>query len=131
MPLGFREPAVYSIRKRGRIWQRGDGLLKIEISMPQKYVDIWLTHDDNPSDVQEYVREWKRWKPEYNITVFRSGSRDLGSLTADLLRQNKDIGSNDAALNMPQKDQVETKTRQESGPKPAPRRRKRKQTLSR
>lgn len=50
----------------------------------KRYIDIWLKRDEPTPDLTEY----RRCFPDYTITVWHSGHRDLGELTAQLLHAN-------------------------------------------
>ena len=60
--------------------------MRIDVDPKEKYMDIWLTHDDTPPDVQRLHALY----PEVEITLFRSGTGDLAALTGELLKNNLD-----------------------------------------
>ena len=59
-------------------------MLRIEVNLEKNYVDIWLAHDEAPPDLEAL----RALFPKYQIVQWRSGTGDLASLTAGLLRNN-------------------------------------------
>lgn len=60
--------------------------MRIDVDPKEKYMDIWLAHGDTPPDVQRLHALY----PEFEITLFRSGTGDLAALTGELLKNNLD-----------------------------------------
>ena len=60
--------------------------MRIDVDPKEKYMDIWLAHGDTPPDVQRLHALY----PEFEITLFRSGTGDLATLTGELLKNNRD-----------------------------------------
>ena len=60
--------------------------VRIDVDPKEKYVDIWLAHGDTPPDIQRLHALY----PEFEITLFRSGTGDLAALTGELLKNNLD-----------------------------------------
>ena len=81
----FRAPGLF----RERLWQTmAEGVLpvRIDVDPKEKYMDIWLAHGDTPPDIQRLHALY----PEFEITLFRSGTGDLAALTGELLKNNRD-----------------------------------------
>ena len=60
--------------------------MRIDVDPKEKYMDIWLAHGDTPPDAQRLHALY----PDYDITLFRSGTGDLAALTGELLKNNRD-----------------------------------------
>ena len=58
--------------------------MTIDINIKDKYIDLWLDRGESTPDLGELRQQF----PGYQITVFHSGSGDLASLTAELLKVN-------------------------------------------
>ena len=61
--------------------------MRIDMNPQKKYIDIWLTHSDSPPDVQRL----KTLYPDFDIVIWKSGAGDLTALTAELLKNNRDL----------------------------------------
>lgn len=60
----------------------------IEKDDRSKFIDIWLKKEEESPDLNKLHQRF----PGYFITVWHSGDRDLGQLTAELLRTNLETG---------------------------------------
>ena len=58
--------------------------MTIDINIKDKYIDLWLDRGESTPDLGELRQQF----PDYQITIFHSGSGDLASLTAELLKVN-------------------------------------------
>lgn len=58
--------------------------MTIEINIDQKYVDVWLMNGETPPELNLLREQY----PDYEITIYRSGTGSLTELTAELLRVN-------------------------------------------
>ena len=61
--------------------------MTIDVNPIKKYIDIWLAHDEEPPDVSTFHEH----NSNYQIVIWRSGTGDLAALTAELLRNNRDL----------------------------------------
>ena len=60
-------------------------MLRIDVNISKKYIDIWLAHGEIPPELGKIQKSFT----EFDIVIWRSGHGDLATLTADLLRNNK------------------------------------------
>lgn len=56
----------------------------VDLNIGKKYIDIWLSRGETPPDLSAYHQQY----PSYSIAVFHSGTGDVKSLTAELLKVN-------------------------------------------
>ena len=61
--------------------------MRIDVNLTKKYMDIWLAHGDPPPDIQGLQARYR----DFDLVIWRSGADALAGLTAELLRNNRDI----------------------------------------